>query len=75
MRIGNPVTIEMVKAHQAWRIEQRFPLHVQLNILRAADPDAIAAMDAFILNLKQRAALLEGETPIPADYRDDKHWA
>lgn len=62
-----------VREEASRRILARYPLHKQLNIIREAG-EGLAEMSAFIDATRQRCAELEVQAPIPATFRDDKHW-
>lgn len=62
-----------VKAEAARRIEQRYPLWRQLNVMRAGG-DELVAMSSDIDALRARSDEMEAMVPIPADFADDRWW-
>lgn len=73
MRLHNPVTPAMVNAEAGRRIEARYPLYRQLNIIRGGGED-LAAMSDWIDAVRGAAHALTSSTPIPGDYAADRHW-
>ncbi|WP_173087386.1 hypothetical protein [Devosia sp. 1635] len=71
MRHEVKVTPAHVKAEAARRIEERYPLWKQLNILREGGDES---MVAFIDGIRDRSNRLEAKVPIPPDYQSDHHW-
>lgn len=65
-----PVTPEMVKAEARRRILAIAPEWQQLNAIRAGETQMFERIDA----IRAASDLIEEMQPIPADYRDDKHW-
>lgn len=67
-----PATPDDVRGEAARRIEQRYPVHKQLNILRANSAGEQVAMGRWIDAI--RAASNAMEPSPPDDYADDRHW-
>lgn len=67
-----PVRIrpEQVRAEAERRILERYPIWKQMNLIRVGD----AAMGAYIDAVRAASNELEAADPIPADFRDDRHW-
>lgn len=62
-----------VKVEAERRIVSRYPVHKQMNVIRAGGDD-LAAMSKFIDGIRMVSNQLEAMTPIPADYGDDHWW-
>jgi len=59
-----------IKSEAGRRIEARYPLWKQINIMRSGD--GLAAMTAFIDAVRSASNALEAT--LPSDYQADKHW-
>ena len=71
MRFERPILPEHVKAEAARRIEARYPVWGQVNIMREGGVDE---MGAFIDQMRAASNALEALKPIPPDFRNDRHW-
>lgn len=60
-----------VREEAARRINSRYPVWKQMNILRVGTPDEVRAMGAYIDAVRAASNAL---APPPNDYADDKHW-
>lgn len=67
-------TAASVAVEAARRIEERYPLWRQLNLVRAGDGTDLEAMSSFIDAVRGRSNEIEAMTPIPADFADDQWW-
>jgi hypothetical protein len=71
MRFERPILPEHVKAEAARRIEARYPVWRQVNVLREGGADE---MGVFIDQVRAASNALEARKPIPPDFRNDRHW-
>jgi hypothetical protein len=72
MRFEHLVTPSHVKAEAQRRIEERYPLWRQMNILaEGGSPE----MTLWIAGVRTASNRIEAMTPIPADYEDPKYWS
>lgn len=63
-----------IKAEAQRRIEARYPMWRQMNILRAGAAEEIEAMGRFIDAIRGASDVLDAMPTVPADYVDDKYW-
>lgn len=63
-----------VNAEAQRRIESRYPIWRQMNILRSGDAVGIEAMGRFIDAIRAASDVLDAMETVPADYVDDKYW-
>jgi hypothetical protein len=71
MRFENLVTPAHVKAEAQRRIEAKYPLWRQMNVLAEGGS---AEMSAWIAGVRAASNRIEAMTPIPPDFQQDHHW-
>jgi hypothetical protein len=73
MRFEVHVKADDLKAEAARRIEARYPLWKQVNIISEGGA-AHAEMRTFIDGVRSASDRIEARGTIRADFRDDTHW-
>jgi hypothetical protein len=71
--ILDPISADDVRSEAKRRIEGRYPLWNQLNVM-AGGGEAMVEMRAFIDAVRDASNRIERLTPIPRDFNDDGYW-
>jgi len=72
-RASPPPSIDDVQRETRRRIESRYPIWQQLNVM-AAGGEPMIEMRAFIDAVRKSSNRIERMTPIPQDFTDDRYW-
>lgn len=73
MKFHEAVTLQMVKNEAERRILLKWPIWRQLNAMRDG-AEVMAVMARDIDAIRTASNRIEALSPIPADYRHDRHW-